>query len=112
MSLYHQELEDFKIAGATTIYMFMPLINTTNFSIGSQLKEMLKSKLCRLNTVKRLSLEKRTKSNFEKGLLNVECKNEKAVKVSSGFKRNSRKVGGWNYQKSKALCFLHLIKAR
>ena len=35
---------------------------------------------------------------------------KKGVKVSSGFKRNSRKVGGFNYPKSKVLSFLNLLK--
>ena len=47
--------------------------------------------------------------NFQKCLLHVECKNLNVVKVSSGSTQreqaNSNKMGNWNYQKSKVLCF-------
>ena len=83
MSLHHQELEDFKIAGAATIYMFMPLINTTNFSIGSQLKEMLKSELRRLNTVKRSSFAWKSEQSqiFKKVFLMLNVKMRKLLKL-------------------------------
>ena len=64
MSLYHQELEDFKIAGTATISMFF-LLNTTNFSMGSQLKEMLKGALRRISTMKTVTLGKVDKVESE-----------------------------------------------
>ena len=89
--------------------------------MGSQLKEMLKGALRRISTMKTVTLGKVDKveseasypklSILKKVFLTLNVKMKKGVKVSSGFKRNSRKVGGFNYQKSKVLSFLNLIKA-